>query len=103
MKLDRAGYPFIAGAAPATYFLLQKKPGLGVPLLGLAGFLAYFFRDPERYPPQHADLVLSPADGRVMVAGPGEPGSRRRASGSRSASSCRRSTCTSTGRPTVVR
>jgi phosphatidylserine decarboxylase len=75
MKLDRAGYPFIAGAlAPAAYFLIKKKPGLGVPLLGLAGFLAYFFRDPERYPPQHPDLVLSPADGRVMVAGPGEPG-----------------------------
>jgi len=75
MKLDRAGFPFIAGAfAPAAYFLLKKKHGLGVPLLGLAGFLAYFFRDPERYPPQHPDLVLSPADGRVMVAGPGEPG-----------------------------
>ncbi|WP_291983917.1 phosphatidylserine decarboxylase [Luteitalea sp.] len=75
MKLDRAGYPFIAGAlAPAAYFLLKKKPGVGMPLLGLAGFLAYFFRDPDRYPPQHPDLVLSPADGRVMVAGPGEPG-----------------------------
>ncbi|MGI8673043.1 MAG: phosphatidylserine decarboxylase [Luteitalea sp.] len=75
MTLDRAGYPFIAGAlAPAAYFLLRKKPALGVPLLGVAGFLAYFFRDPERYPPQHADLVVSPADGRVMVAGPGEPG-----------------------------
>ena len=75
MKLDRAGFPFIAGAlAPASYFLARKKFGVGVPLLGLAGFLAYFFRDPERYPPQHPDLVLSPADGRVMVAGPGEPG-----------------------------
>jgi phosphatidylserine decarboxylase len=75
MKLDRAGYPFIAGfLAPAAYLLLKKKPTLGVPLLGLAGFMAYFFRDPDRYPPQHPDLVLSPADGRVMVAGPGEPG-----------------------------
>ena len=51
MKLDRAGYPFIAGAlAPAAYFLLKKKPGLGVPLLGVAGFLAYFFRDPGAVP-----------------------------------------------------
>ncbi len=75
MKLDRAGYPFIAGAlAPASLFLLKKKLAIGLPLLGLAGFLAYFFRDPERYPPQDPDLVLSPADGRVMVAGPGEPG-----------------------------
>ena len=98
MKLDRAGYPFIAGAfAPAAYFLLKKKPGLGLPLLGLAGFLAYFFRDPDRYPPQHPDLVLSPADGR----GDGgrsrvSPASRLRERGSRSAFSCRRSTCTST-------
>jgi phosphatidylserine decarboxylase len=75
MKLDRAGYPFIAGAlAPAAYFLLKKNLALGVPLLGVAGFMAYFFRDPERYPPQHPDLVLSPADGKVMVAGPGEAG-----------------------------
>ena len=75
MKLDRAGYPFIAGAlAPASYFLLKKKAALALPLLGVAGFLAYFFRDPERYPPQDDDLVLAPADGRVMVAGPGEPG-----------------------------
>ncbi len=75
MKLDRAGYPFIAGAlAPASYFLLKKKLAVGLPLLGVAGFLAYFFRDPERHPPQDPDLVLSPADGRVMVAGPGEPG-----------------------------
>ena len=75
MKLDRAGYPFIAGAlVPAAYLLARKKAAIGVPLLGLAGFLAYFFRDPERYPPQHPDLVLSPADGRVTVAGPGEPG-----------------------------
>lgn len=73
MKLDRAGYPFIAGAlAPAAYLLLKKKPVLGVPLLGLAGFLAYFFRDPDRIAPGDPDLVLSPADGRVMVAGPAE-------------------------------
>lgn len=75
MTLDRAGYPFIAGAlAPAAYFLLRGTPAIGLPLVGVAGFLAYFFRDPERYPPQHADLIVSPADGRVMVAGPGEPG-----------------------------
>jgi phosphatidylserine decarboxylase len=33
--------------------------------LALAGFMAFFFRDPERTAPPLADAVLSPADGRV--------------------------------------
>ena len=36
MKLDRAGYPFIAGAlVPAAYLLARKKAAIGVPLLGI--------------------------------------------------------------------
>jgi phosphatidylserine decarboxylase len=74
MSIDRAGYPFIAGAlVPAALLLSRRRPGLGLPLLGVAGFMAFFFRDPERYPPQHRDLVVAPADGRVVVAGPAEP------------------------------
>lgn len=75
MKLDRAGYPFIAGTLiPAALLLARRRTGLGLPLLGLAGFMTFFFRDPERYPPQHPDMVVSPADGRVVFSGPGEPG-----------------------------
>jgi phosphatidylserine decarboxylase len=40
-----------------------------VPLLVLAGFFAFFFRDPDRTPSQDPDVVVSPADGRVMMAG----------------------------------
>jgi phosphatidylserine decarboxylase len=48
-------------------------PG-AVPLYLLAAFFGYFFRDPDRHPPSNADsLVLSPADGRVLVAGPADP------------------------------
>jgi len=36
-----------------------------VPLLLLAAFMAYFFRDPQRDAPAESDLVVSPADGRV--------------------------------------
>lgn len=71
MKIDRAGIPFVVVAA----ILSLALAGLGwlVPaaaLLLLAVALAAFFRDPERHPPSGRDLVLSPADGRVMVAGP---------------------------------
>lgn len=34
------------------------------------GFLIFFFRDPARRPPTIPGAVLSPADGRVLVAGP---------------------------------
>ena len=45
-----------------------------VPLLLLAAFFTFFFRDPERASPADNDLaVLSPADGRVLVAGPADP------------------------------
>jgi phosphatidylserine decarboxylase len=36
-------------------------------LLAMAAFVAYFFRDPERQPPEDPSAVVSPADGRVML------------------------------------
>jgi phosphatidylserine decarboxylase len=75
MKLDRAGAPFIAGAlVPAAALIALKKPGLAVPFAALGAFMAYFFRDPDRRTPADPLAIVSPADGRVMVAGPGEPG-----------------------------
>lgn len=47
-----------------------------VPLLILAAFFTFFFRDPDRHSPleRHDALaVLSPADGRVLVAGAADP------------------------------
>jgi phosphatidylserine decarboxylase len=39
---------------------------VGVALVFLGLFVLYFFRDPERTPPQDAEAVVSPADGRVL-------------------------------------
>jgi phosphatidylserine decarboxylase len=74
MKIDRAGWPFIAAAlVPAAALAARRRPVLATSFAILGGFLTYFFRDPERQVPQSADLVVSPADGRVMLAGPGDP------------------------------
>ena len=73
MKIDRAGFPFIAAAlVPAAALAARRRPVLALSFAALGGFLTYFFRDPERRVPQGADLVVSPADGRVMIAGPGD-------------------------------
>jgi len=74
MNIDRAGLPFLAAALlPALGLLATRRPGWSLPFAGLAIFFAYFFRDPERRVPAGVGLVVSPADGRVMVAGPAEP------------------------------
>ena len=74
MKIDRAGYPFIAAAlVPAAALAIARRTALAVPLALAGGFLTYFFRDPERVIPQDADIVVAPADGKVMIAGPADP------------------------------
>jgi phosphatidylserine decarboxylase len=73
MKIDRAGYPFIAAAlVPAVALTGARRYGWGAGFALLGGFLTYFFRDPERQVPDAPGLVVSPADGRVMIAGPSD-------------------------------
>jgi phosphatidylserine decarboxylase len=69
--IDRAGLPFIIAAlAPGAVLVLVGRSWWGAPFLLLAAFFAFFFRDPERRPPPGKNLVVAPADGRVMWAGP---------------------------------
>jgi phosphatidylserine decarboxylase len=71
MRIDKAGVPFIAGAlVPAAGLALAKRYGWAAAFAALGGFFTYFFRDPEREVPSGPGLVVSPADGRVMIAGP---------------------------------
>jgi phosphatidylserine decarboxylase len=70
MGLDRAGWPFILVAlvlALAAAWWLGRLAAL--PFVVLAAFFVFFFRDPDRTVPTGDNLVVSPADGRVMIVG----------------------------------
>lgn len=75
MPIAREGWPLIIillGLAALLFFL--RWPWAGGVLLLLGLFTAYFFRDPDRTAPADPRLVLSPADGKVIVAGPAPAG-----------------------------
>lgn len=77
ITIDRAAAPATAVAAvPAVLAAVSRRPRLALLASALPVAVALFFRDPERGPdrgPVADDLVLSPADGKVMYAGPGQP------------------------------
>jgi phosphatidylserine decarboxylase len=58
----------VAGAFAALQLWFAAAVGLL-----FAAFFLFFFRDPSRVPPAGDDAVLSPADGRVLVAGAAQP------------------------------
>ncbi len=61
------GYKF--AAAPLLFGIVALGfhwNWLGGVLLVLGAFVLFFFRDPERTPPSDPELIVSPADGRVM-------------------------------------
>ena len=71
------GIPFVLGAAAATaalYFLWPRSLPPAVFGLLLTVFVAWFFRDPERFPPIEPGAVISPADGKIVFCGDCPPG-----------------------------
>ena len=70
MRIDPAGWPFIGGALVlAVAAALAVSVYVGLAFAVLAGCFLFFFRDPDRAVTEAPGAVLSPADGRVMVAG----------------------------------
>ena len=68
VPVAREGYPFIAFAALATVVTAM----LGYDIIALAtlfltAFILYFFRDPERISPEEDYVIVSPADGKVIL------------------------------------
>ena len=64
--LARESYPFIAIALLATVLGYIFFWPLGLLCSAFALFCVYFFRDPFRVPPGDPQLLVSPADGRVL-------------------------------------
>ncbi len=79
MKIDPAAKPFVAlAAAPTVAALLARRRRAAVALGLLTAGVTLFFRDPDRTPDlsrvTDEDLVLAPADGMVVYAGPAQEG-----------------------------
>lgn len=65
--LAREGWPYIALAiAAAAVVTWLFGWAWSIPLWLLALFVVQFFRDPARTPPPGENLVLAPADGRIV-------------------------------------
>ena len=77
-KLHKEGYRFLAIAAAITFILLLISNFLGIISFILTIWVYYFFRDPERFPINDENYLLSPADGVVSqiteINGPKELG-----------------------------
>ena len=70
MRIDPAGLPFVGGALVLAGAVAAWAGWVyAAAFLVLALFFLFFFRDPERIVTASPSAVLSPADGRVMVAG----------------------------------
>jgi phosphatidylserine decarboxylase len=64
--MAREGLPYIL--IPLLLAIIPLIIGywpIALILVALAGFMAYFFRDPQRISPVEAGVIVSPADGRV--------------------------------------
>jgi phosphatidylserine decarboxylase len=65
----KEGWPFLAIAIVVAAAVTFFGGWWSIPFWMIAFFILQFFRDPGREVPQGEGLVLSPADGRIVVVG----------------------------------
>jgi phosphatidylserine decarboxylase len=64
----RESLPFLAaGLLLAAFGFFVFTPLAALLPLALTGYVAYFFRDPERPIPQDPETLVSPADGKIIA------------------------------------
>ena len=77
-KLHKEGYRFLVIAAVITFILLLISNFFGIISFVLTLWVYYFFRDPERFPINDENYLVSPADGVISqiteTKGPKEMG-----------------------------
>ena len=64
-KIHKEGYKFIAISIIATFISLLLSKTLGLILILITIWVYYFFRDPERFPINDNNYLVSPADGLI--------------------------------------
>ena len=70
MKPAREGIPTIACLALTAGLFALVSPVPAAVMVVLTGFAVWFYRDPDRVPPEGEGIFVSPADGRVVEIGP---------------------------------
>lgn len=73
VSLDRDGWRFVLIFAFVTLIFYILSSVLGFLGVILTVWCFYFFRDPDRVTPTREGLIISPADGRVVSVGAGNP------------------------------
>lgn len=69
-RIASEGYPIFLPLAGMGLAVFWKWPLIGTSFLLASAAVAWFFRDPERAVPDGENLVLSPADGRIVAIEP---------------------------------
>jgi len=71
LPIEKDGLVFILPTLAISGLLfLLRFPVSGTIVLLLAGFIVYFFRDPEREIPAGERIILAPADGKIVAIKP---------------------------------
>ena len=73
MRIHREGWPFIVAAGLFNLVLFLAVPPLGWLFVIVTVWVVAFFRDPERVTPTAENLVICPADGRLLPIVNAEP------------------------------
>jgi phosphatidylserine decarboxylase len=69
IPVAKEGYPFIGFAAFITLIFAIFQCSFATALMaGVTTFVLAFFRDPERFTPGDENSLVSPADGKIIIA-----------------------------------